>query len=76
MGRNFKSTTLVAALLIGFVLGLVVGYERATNYSDFLDWLTAALDPKYPGYTGVRWGFFGAIIGAIIVYAVQLLRRQ
>jgi len=64
-----------AAILVGFALGLAFGYTRDRHFGGFWDWFTTALNPNYPGYTGTGWGVFGAIVGAVVIYMVQLMRR-
>jgi hypothetical protein len=66
---------LVATTLLGFSAGLVVGYARDPHYGSFWDWLTTALNPNYPTSTGTEWSIFGALVGATIIYVVQLMRR-
>ncbi len=66
---------LAAALLVGFVLGLAFGYARDPHFSGFWEWFITALNPNYPGTTGAGWSIFGALIGAAIIYVVQLMRR-
>jgi hypothetical protein len=51
------------------------GYARDRHFGGFWDWLTTALNPNYPTYTGTGWGIFGAIVGAAVIYMVQLMRR-
>jgi len=63
------------AAVIGLSLGEIVGFSLNGNGERFGTWVERSFWYHYATFGGFMWGICGAIIGAAIVYSVQLMRR-
>jgi hypothetical protein len=63
---------------IGFIFGLVVGLHEVSRYGFEFSW---SVDRNLDHSINFYWlavgtvGIFGALVGAAIIYSVQLMRR-
>ena len=60
------------ALLLGVVLGIILGLLAGFTYEGFH---YATVDHWAP-MSRFRWGLFGAIVGAFVIYIQRLLRAD
>ena len=64
--RREHQVALVVAAIVGIFVGLAVGYMyHHVQY--------ATSGPWFSSWSGMRWGIFGAIIGAAVLYIRQLV---
>lgn len=63
------------AAIIGLGLGEIIGFALNGHGDRFVTWVEQSFWYHYSTFGGFMWGILGALIGAAIVYVVQLMRR-